>query len=65
MTSNPGYVVAVDVGGTCTDCVVLGDGEPIRFGKALSTPPRFALGVLESVRVTAAGMECQLQRTAG
>jgi N-methylhydantoinase A len=48
-----GYVVAVDVGGTCTDCVVLLDGEAVRFGKALSTPPRFALGVLDSIRVVA------------
>jgi N-methylhydantoinase A len=51
-----GYVVAVDVGGTCTDCVVLREGEPVRFGKALSTPPNFARGVLDSVRVTAASM---------
>ena len=51
-----GYVVAVDVGGTCTDCVVLREGEAVRFGKALSTPPRFALGVLDSIRVVAADM---------
>ncbi len=57
LTGKQGYVVAVDVGGTCTDCVVLRDGEPIRFGKALSTPPHFALGVLDSVRVTAADMD--------
>ncbi len=56
-----GYVVAVDVGGTCTDCVVFRDGEPVRVGKALSTPPRFALGVLDSVRVTAAGMRRELK----
>jgi N-methylhydantoinase A len=54
------YIVAVDVGGTCTDCVVVREGEPIRFGKALSTPPRFALGVLDAVRVTAAGMGLEL-----
>lgn len=55
-TGKQDYVIAVDVGGTCTDCVVLRAGEPIRFGKALSTPPRFALGVLDLVNVTAAGM---------
>jgi len=55
-----GYVVAVDVGGTCTDCVVLRDGEAVRFGKALSTPPRFALGVLDSMRVVAANMSITL-----
>jgi N-methylhydantoinase A len=51
-----GFVVAVDVGGTCTDCVVLRDGEAVHFGKALSTPPRFALGVLDAMRVVAADM---------
>ncbi len=56
-----GYVVAVDVGGTCTDCVVFRDGEPFRFGKALSTPPNFAQGVLDSVRVTAASMGMDLE----
>jgi N-methylhydantoinase A len=50
------YVIAVDVGGTCTDCVVFGSDERIHFGKALSTPPRFAEGVLDSVRATASGM---------
>ena len=47
--SAAGYIVAVDVGGTCTDCVVFRDGEPFRFGKALSTPPNFAQGVLDSL----------------
>lgn len=56
-----GYVVAVDVGGTCTDCVVFRDGDPFRFGKALSTPPNFARGVLDSVRVTAAAMGLSLE----
>ena len=40
----------------------LREGEPIRFGKALSTPPRFALGVLDAVRVTAAGMGLELSQ---
>jgi N-methylhydantoinase A len=57
-----GYIVAVDVGGTCTDCVVFRQGDPIRFGKALSTPPRFAQGVIDSVRVTAADMGLTLER---
>ena len=55
------YIVAVDVGGTCTDCVVFRDGDPFRFGKALSTPPNFAQGVLDSVRVTAAAMGMSLE----
>ena len=36
------YVVATDVGGTCTDAVLFAAGEPVRLGKALSTPPDFA-----------------------
>ena len=35
------YVVATDVGGTCTDTVVIGSGDEIVIGKALSTPPNF------------------------
>jgi N-methylhydantoinase A len=52
-TSSKDYVIAVDVGGTCTDCVVYRAGEPVHIGKAFSTPPDFAQGVVDSVRVTA------------
>ena len=38
-------IVAVDVGGTCTDCVVFDGEQTIHFGKALSTPPYFAPGL--------------------
>src|SRR5262245_52142770 len=55
------YIVAVDVGGTCTDCVVFDDKQSIYFGKALSTPARFAQGVLDSIRVTAGNMGLALQ----
>ena len=60
-----GFVLAVDVGGTCTDCVVFREGDPIRFGKALSTPPQFARGVLDSVRVTASDMGLTLEQLLG
>lgn len=59
------YIVAVDVGGTCTDCVVTSDEQAIHFGKALSTPPNFARGVLDSVRATAANMGLTLERLLG
>ena len=55
------YVVAVDVGGTCTDCVVFRAGEPVHIGKAFSTPPDFAHGVLDSVRSAAQGMGLALR----
>lgn len=48
------YIVATDVGGTFTDTVVFGSDGAIRIGKALSTPPAFAEGVLDSI-ATAAG----------
>ena len=47
------YVVATDVGGTCTDAVLFAAGEPVRLGKALSTPPDFADGVLAAVGAAA------------
>jgi N-methylhydantoinase A len=59
------YIVAVDVGGTCTDCVVFDGEQTIHFGKALSTPPRFAQGVLDSVRVTAGTMGLTLEQLLG
>ena len=57
--SEPGearYVVATDVGGTCTDAVLFAAGEPVRLGKALSTPPDFADGVLAAVGAAADGL---------
>jgi len=38
------YIVGVDIGGTFTDCVVLGESGKITIGKALSTPDDFAEG---------------------
>lgn len=54
------YLVATDVGGTCTDTIVFAAGEPVRLGKALSTPPDFANGVLDSIRSAATGMGLSL-----
>ena len=62
------YVVATDVGGTCTDAVLFAAGEPVRLGKALSTPPDFADGVLAAVGAAAADIglatDALLARTA-
>ena len=62
------YVVATDVGGTCTDAVLFAAGEPVRLGKALSTPPDFADGVLAAVGAAADGIglstDALLARTA-
>ena len=47
------YVIATDVGGTCTDTVVFAPGQPVAIGKALSTPPDFAVGIFDSIRSAA------------
>jgi N-methylhydantoinase A len=56
MVDEARYVLATDVGGTCTDTVVFAVGEPIHLGKALSTPPDFADGVLDSISSVAEAM---------
>jgi N-methylhydantoinase A len=47
------YIVATDVGGTCTDTIVVASTGEIHIGKALSTPPDFAEGVLNSIQSAA------------
>ena len=54
------FVVATDVGGTCTDTVIVEDGRSVFIGKALSTPPDFDDGVIASIRSAAAGMQADL-----
>jgi N-methylhydantoinase A len=44
------YVVAVDSGGTFSDCVAIASDGAIARAKATSTPPDYSVGVLESVR---------------
>jgi len=44
------YIVATDVGGTCTDTVIAASDGTIHIGKVLSTPPDFAIGVIESIQ---------------
>ena len=60
-----GYVVATDVGGTCTDTVVLAGEDFFEFGKSLSTPPDFADGVLDSIRIAAGRMGLTLEQLLG
>lgn len=61
------YAIATDVGGTCTDTLIFAEGEPLRIGKALSTPPNFADGVINSIRSALPGtgltLESLLQHT--
>jgi N-methylhydantoinase A len=54
------YMVATDVGGTCTDTVVFAAGEPAHLGKTLSTPADFSTGVMDSIRSAAESMGISL-----
>jgi N-methylhydantoinase A len=54
------YLVATDVGGTCTDTIVIESNGAIHIGKALSTPPNFQEGVIDSVRSAAEIMGVEL-----
>ncbi|QDZ01305.1 hydantoinase/oxoprolinase family protein [Nitratireductor mangrovi] len=54
------YLVATDVGGTCTDTIVVSSAGEIHIGKALSTPPDFATGVLNSIRTATDAMHLSL-----
>lgn len=47
------YVVGIDIGGTCTDCVVVDDQGRVVLGKAFSTPPDFSAGILDALAVAA------------
>lgn len=47
------YTVAVDSGGTFTDCVAINDAGAVTHAKAPSTPPDFDRGVLDAVREVA------------
>ena len=57
----PSYVVATDVGGTCTDTVVVSGERDFAIGKALSTPPNFATGVVDSLTLAAAKLELTVE----
>ena len=47
------YIVAVDSGGTFSDCVIIDGAGRVTTGKAPSTPDDFSLGVLDSVEAAA------------
>jgi N-methylhydantoinase A len=55
------FVVGIDIGGTCTDCVVVDSGGRVTLGKAFSTPPDFSAGILDALAVAA--RELGLERT--
>ncbi|HSI81807.1 MAG TPA: hydantoinase/oxoprolinase family protein [Solirubrobacterales bacterium] len=59
------YIVAVDSGGTFSDCVVVDQAGGIARAKAPSTPPRFEDGVLAAVSEAAARLGRPLDELLG
>ena len=47
------FVVGIDIGGTCTDCVVVGEDGDVTLGKAFSTPPDFSGGIEDALGTAA------------
>ena len=54
-------VIAVDSGGTFTDCVVLDEHGRVTVGKAPSSPRDFSAGVIDSVASAAAALGSTLE----
>jgi N-methylhydantoinase A len=51
------FVVAIDIGGTCTDCVVLDADGTATVAKAFSTPPDFSRGILDVLEIAAGELD--------
>jgi N-methylhydantoinase A len=47
------YVIGVDIGGTCTDCVVVDEEGRVTLAKAFSTPPDFSDGIFDALAIAA------------
>lgn len=50
------YVIGVDVGGTCTDCVVVDERGKMTVAKAFSTPADFSKGIVDSLEVAVSAL---------
>ena len=50
------FQVGVDIGGTFTDCVVIGSDGKMVAAKSPSTPPNFAQGMINAMTVAAEPM---------
>jgi N-methylhydantoinase A len=50
------YTIGIDIGGTCTDCVVISPQGDLILGKAFSTPPDFSVGIMDSLKDAAMQM---------
>src|SRR5262249_11509995 len=58
-------VVGIDIGGTCTDCVVVTEQGTVVLGKAFSTPPDFSRGIIDALAVAASELGVGLDELIG
>ena len=50
-------LIGIDIGGTCTDCVVLDPDGSVTLAKAFSTPPDFSRGIMDALAVASEQLE--------
>jgi N-methylhydantoinase A len=56
------FRIGVDIGGTFTDSIVIDENAgTLNVGKSLSTPPNYKKGVIDALRVAAAGLSTTLE----
>ena len=54
------FTVAIDIGGTCTDCVAVHSSGRFDMAKTFSTPPDFSVGIMTGLGLLAASAGCTL-----
>ena len=57
-----GYFVGVDIGGTFTDCVVLGDDGSVTQSKASTTPENLTRGFLRAIEIGGEQLDLSLRQ---
>jgi N-methylhydantoinase A len=55
------YICGVDIGGTFTDCVIIGPDGGVTISKSPSTPDDFSKGFFEALRLGAAELKLSLR----
>lgn len=59
------YVIGVDIGGTCTDCVIADETGRATVSKTFSTPGDFSQGVVDAIELGAQRLSTDLARLLG
>jgi N-methylhydantoinase A len=59
--SGMSYTIAIDVGGTCTDCAAVDSSGRFTLAKTFSTPPDFSAGIMDGLGSLAAASSEDLE----